>query len=33
MAEIKIFPHSTDAEEAVIGSILLKGSSVFEKCN
>jgi len=29
----KIFPHSTEAEEAVIGSILLEGNSVFEKCN
>ena len=33
MSEVKIFPHSTEAEEAVIGSILLKGSSIFEKCN
>ena len=30
---IKIYPHSTEAEEAVLGSILTDGSSVFEKCN
>ena len=30
---IRIYPHATEAEEAVIGSILMDGSSVFEKCN
>ena len=30
---LKIYPHSTEAEEAVLGSILIDGSSVFEKCN
>ena len=30
---IKIYPHSTEAEEAVLGSILMDGSSVFERCN
>ena len=27
------FPHSLEAEEAVIGAILLKGNDVFSKCN
>jgi len=30
---IKVYPHSTEAEEAVLGAILIDGSSVFEKCN
>lgn len=30
---VKTYPHSTEAEEAVLGSILIDGSSVFEKCN
>ena len=30
---IKVYPHSTEAEEAVLGSILIDGSSVFERCN
>jgi len=30
---IKTFPSSVDAEEAVIGAILLKGSEIFTKCN
>ena len=30
--EIKVYPHSSEAEEAVLGSILLGGNSVFEKC-
>jgi replicative DNA helicase len=30
---VKPFPHSTEAEEAIIGSILLEGNSIFEKCN
>jgi len=32
-APIKVYPHSTEAEEAVLGAILIDGSSVFEKCN
>lgn len=28
--EIKVYPHSSEAEEAVLGSILLGGNSVFE---
>lgn len=30
---IKIYPHSQEAEEAVLGSILIDGPSIFEKCN
>ncbi len=30
---IRMYPHATEAEEAVLGSILVDGSSVFEKCN
>ena len=30
---IKAYPHSQEAEEAVLGSILLEGNSIFEKCN
>jgi len=30
---MKPFPHSLEAEEAVIGSILLKGNDIFSKCN
>tara|TARA_R110000824_G_scaffold15680_4_gene65863 strand:+ start:7515 stop:8906 length:1392 start_codon:yes stop_codon:yes gene_type:complete len=30
---IKVYPHSTEAEEAVLGSVLMDGSSVFERCN
>jgi len=30
---VKIYPHSTESEEAVLGSVLTDGSSVFEKCN
>jgi len=30
---IKQFPNSIDAEEAVIGAILLKGNDIFTKCN
>jgi len=30
---IKVYPHSQEAEEAVLGSIMLEGSSVFEKAN
>tara|TARA_R110000824_G_scaffold65022_1_gene169694 strand:- start:10368 stop:11759 length:1392 start_codon:yes stop_codon:yes gene_type:complete len=30
---LKIYPHSSEAEEAVLGSILLDGASIFEKCN
>lgn len=33
MDTIKIHPHSKEAEEAVLGSILIDGNSVFEKCN
>jgi len=32
-APIKTFPHSKEAEQAVLGSILIDGNSVFEKCN
>ena len=32
-APIKVYPHSTEAEEAVLGAVLIDGSSVFEKCN
>ena len=30
---VKDFPKSIEAEEAVIGSILLKGNDIFSKCN
>ena len=30
---IKVYPHSTEAEEAVLGAVLTDGSSVFERCN
>ena len=30
---IKVYPHSQEAEEAVLGSIMLEGSSIFEKAN
>jgi len=30
---LKTFPNSIEAEEAVIGAILLKGNEVFKKCN
>lgn len=30
---IKVYPHSKESEEAVLGSILIDGSSIFEKCN
>lgn len=30
---IKIYPHSKEAEEAVLGSVLIDGNSIFEKCN
>jgi replicative DNA helicase len=30
---IKVYPHSKESEEAVLGSILIDGSIVFEKCN
>ena len=30
---IKVYPHSTEAEQAVLGAILIDGSSIFEKCN
>jgi replicative DNA helicase len=30
---MKTFPSSVEAEEAVIGAILLKGSEIFTKCN
>ena len=30
---MKTFPSSVDAEEAVIGAVLLKGSEIFTKCN
>tara|TARA_R100000656_G_scaffold60656_2_gene46995 strand:- start:21260 stop:22651 length:1392 start_codon:yes stop_codon:yes gene_type:complete len=32
-APIKVYPHSTEAEEAVLGSVLTDGASVFERCN
>ncbi|MBC8299864.1 MAG: AAA family ATPase [Pelagibacterales bacterium] len=31
--DVKVYPKSKEAEEAVLGSILLEGSSIFEKCN
>jgi len=30
---LKTFPNSIEAEEAVIGAILLKGNEIFKKCN
>jgi|TARA_R110002074_G_scaffold146644_2_gene296312 replicative DNA helicase len=30
---LKTFPNSIEAEEAVIGAILLKGNDIFTKCN
>mgnify|MGYP003147236734 FL=1 len=30
---LKTFPNSIEAEEAVVGAILLKGNEVFTKCN
>ena len=30
---MKEFPSATDAEEAVIGSVLLKGNDIFTKCD
>tara|TARA_R100001224_G_C3909725_1_gene111505 strand:+ start:175 stop:537 length:363 start_codon:yes stop_codon:yes gene_type:complete len=30
---VNTFPHSLEAEEAVIGSILLKGNEIYTKCN
>ena len=30
---IDTFPQSLEAEEAVVGSVLLKGNDVFSKCN
>jgi len=30
---LKTFPNSIEAEEAVIGAILLKGNEIFTKCN
>jgi len=30
---IKVYPHSTEAEEAVLGGIIKKGASIFERCN
>ena len=30
---IKVYPHSTEAEEAVLGGIIKEGSSIFERCN
>lgn len=30
---VETFPHSLEAEEAVIGAILLKGNDIYSKCN
>ena len=30
---VKTFPNSLEAEEAVIGAVLLKGNEIFVKCD
>ena len=30
---MKEFPSATDAEEAVVGAVLLKGNDIFTKCD